>query len=64
MARWRPDDHETPTVEAAAGFEHYYGEGTYDDGRELARRDFLLDEYEDSDAGRRAYWQAVREGRS
>lgn len=61
MARhFRPEDYETPTVEAAAGFEEYYGSDLHPD-TELderdAKRDFTVDE-------QRRRRQEQREGRS
>lgn len=60
MARFhRHEDYETPTVEAAEGFETYYGEdpGVDDLDARDAKRDFAEDEI-------RAKRQAEREGRA
>jgi hypothetical protein len=56
----RPEDYETPTVAAAEGFEEYHAIREPDDDR----RDALRDAHEDTAEGQRAYWKAVREGRT
>lgn len=59
--RWHRRDYETPTVEAAAGFERYYGEDPWD--RDLDARQAVRDREDDDAVERRRARQAEREGR-